>query len=187
VSSLVRNRDRRRPQAQAGHVSAFAFTFPLTIQLLAHLGISSLAAASDITFRIAPYVPAVVPSLCTVVDAQELDEESLFDLPTTTANPCPSETPCNRALHAAVDSKTSSVVGNPRRAGGKPAATVLGGMRWCDTVAYIQQHIIAQGREYQAINFDELEQPTLDFVPRSKPPCAPSSHNTITTPNSTSQ
>jgi hypothetical protein len=36
---------------------------------------------------------------------------SLFDLSTTTANPCPSENPCIWALHAAVDSKTSPAVG----------------------------------------------------------------------------
>jgi len=61
---------------------------------------------------------------------------SLFDLPTTTANPCPSENPCNRALHVAVDSRTSLVVGNLRKAGGKLAMAwlnvlCLGGMRRC--------------------------------------------------------
>jgi hypothetical protein len=70
---------------------------------------------------------------------------SLLDLPTTTAKPCPSENPYKRALHAAVDSKISSVVRSPRKAGGKPAATV----------AHVQQHIITQGRECQVVNFDE--------------------------------
>src|SRR2546421_9168002 len=57
-------------------------------------------------------------------------KESLFDLPTITANPCPSENPCNRALHAAVDSKTSPVVGNPRKAGDKPAMARSNVLRW---------------------------------------------------------
>jgi hypothetical protein len=62
----------------------FAFTSPLTIQLLVHLGISPLAAASDLTFKIAPYVLlklAVVPSLCTVMDAQELEERPYSTCP----------------------------------------------------------------------------------------------------------
>jgi hypothetical protein len=49
--------------------SAFAFTSPPTIQLLVYLGISTLAAPSDLTFRIALYVLlklAVVPNLYTV-------------------------------------------------------------------------------------------------------------------------
>src|SRR5277367_4440708 len=49
---------------------------------------------------------------------------SLFDLSTTTANPC------NRALHVAVDSKTSLVVGNLRKAGGKLAMAWLNVLCW---------------------------------------------------------
>ena len=58
-----------------------ADTSPLTIQLQVHLGISTLALASDLTFRIALYVLlelAVVPGLCTMVDAQELDKSVLI-------------------------------------------------------------------------------------------------------------
>ena len=72
--------------------SAFAFTSPLTIQLLVHLGISTLTAASDLTFRIALYVLlklAVVPGLCTVVDAQELDESVLIRLAHCHRKPLP--------------------------------------------------------------------------------------------------
>src|SRR5271170_607193 len=76
-------------------------------------------------------------------------KEPLFDLPTTTD----SENPCSRSLYAAADSKTSPVVGNPRKAGGMApiarskaplwcvgtenhlAGGVLGGMRWCVMVA----------------------------------------------------
>jgi hypothetical protein len=78
--------------------SAFAFTSPLTIQLLVHPGISTLAAASDLTFGIALYVLlklAVVPGLCVVVHAQELDES---DLPTTTAKPLPKRNPLQLSL-----------------------------------------------------------------------------------------
>jgi hypothetical protein len=53
------------------------------------LGISTLAAASDLTFRIALYVLfklAIVPGLYTVMYAQELFFKFLFGLPTTTAN-----------------------------------------------------------------------------------------------------
>ena len=56
-------------------------TSPLIIQLLVHLGISTLAATSDITFRVALYVLfklAIVPDLCTVVDTQELDKSVLI-------------------------------------------------------------------------------------------------------------
>jgi hypothetical protein len=43
---------------------------------LVHLGISTVAAASDLTFGVALYALlklAVVPGFCTVVNAQELD------------------------------------------------------------------------------------------------------------------
>jgi hypothetical protein len=61
---------RSTPTAGAGEqhnavFSAFAFTSPLTILLLVHLGISVLAAASDLTFRITLYILlklAVVPA-----------------------------------------------------------------------------------------------------------------------------
>ena len=92
---------------------AFAFTLQLTTQLSAHLGISTLAAASDLTFRIALYVLLkleVVPGPCTVVDAQELDESVLIRLAHYHRKPC------NRALHTAVYSKIFPVVGDPRKA-----------------------------------------------------------------------
>jgi hypothetical protein len=57
--------------------STFAFTSPLTIQLLVHLIIAML------TFRISLYAQlklAVVLGPCTVVDAQELDESVLIPL-----------------------------------------------------------------------------------------------------------
>jgi hypothetical protein len=54
----------------------------------------------------------------------------LFDLPTTTANPCPRENPCNQALHAAGDSNTSPVMGNPRKAGDKAAMARSNVLRW---------------------------------------------------------
>ena len=60
-----------------------ADTSPPTIQLLVHLGISTFAAASDLTLRIALYVLlklAVVPGLYTVVDAQVFDESVLIRL-----------------------------------------------------------------------------------------------------------
>jgi hypothetical protein len=47
--------------------SAFVLTSPFTIQLLVHLGISTLAAASNLTLRVAFYVllklPVVLGSL----------------------------------------------------------------------------------------------------------------------------
>ena len=103
---------RRR---QAGHMT------PIFLLLLLHLHLQSSFGSfriSPLTFGIVLYVLlklSVVPGLCAVVDAQELAEASLFDLPTTNANPYPSETPCSRALHAAVNSKTSPMVGNSQK------------------------------------------------------------------------
>jgi hypothetical protein len=94
--------------------SAFAFTSPLTIQLLVHLSISTLPAGSGLIFRIAFYVLlklAVVPGPYTVVDAQELDES---DLPTITFS---------RRL------KNLSSGGSPRKAGGEPAMTLSNVLR----------------------------------------------------------
>jgi len=57
-----------------------ADTSPPTIQLLVHLSISTFAAASDLTLRIALYVLlklTVVPGLRTIVDAQVFDESVL--------------------------------------------------------------------------------------------------------------
>jgi hypothetical protein len=104
--------------------STFAFTSPLIILLLVHLGISTLTAASGLIFRIALYILlklAVVPDLSLVVDTQ---------LAYYTAKPCPCGNPCNRVLHAAIDSKNSLVVGNPRKAGGKPA---IDSQMYCDS------------------------------------------------------
>jgi hypothetical protein len=107
-----------------GYALQFAFTSPLIILLLVHLGISTITAASGLIFRIALYVLlklAVVPDLSPVVDTQ---------LAYYTTNPCPSGNPGNRVLHAAIDSKSSSVVGNPRKAGGEPA---MDGQMYCDS------------------------------------------------------
>jgi hypothetical protein len=60
-----------------------ADTSPLIIQLLVYLGISTLAAASDLTFKIVLYILlelAVVLRLYTMVDAQKLDESVLIRL-----------------------------------------------------------------------------------------------------------
>jgi hypothetical protein len=79
------------------------------------LSISTLTAVSGPIFKIVLYVLlklAVVPDLSPVVDIQ---------LAYYTANPCPGRNPCNRVLHAAIDSKTSPAVGNQGKAGGKPA------------------------------------------------------------------
>jgi hypothetical protein len=54
--------------------SAFAFTSPLTIQLLVHLGISTLTVASDLIFRIALYVLLKLA----VVDAQRTRRKRLY-------------------------------------------------------------------------------------------------------------
>jgi hypothetical protein len=81
--------------------SAFVFTSPLTIQLLVHLGISALAAASDLTFKIVLYVLlklAVVPGLCTVVDAQELDESVLIRFAHYHRKPLPKRKPLQPSL-----------------------------------------------------------------------------------------
>ena len=102
----------------------------LQFQLLVHLGISTLAAASDLNFRIALYVLlklVVIPGLCTVVDAQQLDESALIRLTHYHSKPL---------QPSLMRSSRLKSLGNPRKAGGKPAAIVLGGMRWCDTVAY---------------------------------------------------
>jgi hypothetical protein len=92
-----------------GYALQFAFTSPLIILLLVHLGISTITAASGLIFRIALYVLlklAVVPDLSPVVDTQ---------LAYYTTNPCPSGNPCNRVLHAAIDSKKLSSGGKPEK------------------------------------------------------------------------
>jgi hypothetical protein len=56
------------------------------------LGISTFAAASDLTLRIALYVLlklAVVPRLCIVVDAQVFDESVLIQLAHYHSKPLP--------------------------------------------------------------------------------------------------
>jgi hypothetical protein len=50
-----------------------------------------------------------------VVPGLNLTKASLFDLLATTANPCLSGNPCNQALYAVLDSKTSLVVRKPEK------------------------------------------------------------------------
>jgi hypothetical protein len=107
---------------------------PLTIQLLVHLGISTLAAASDLPFRITLYVLlklAIVPGLCTVVNTQELDESVLIRLAHYHRKPLPKRKPLQPSLtRNSIDSKPSLVMGNPRKAGGKSAIARSNVLRW---------------------------------------------------------
>src|SRR5271156_2700958 len=92
-----------------------ADTSPLTIQLLVHLGIST---ASDLTLRIALYVLlklAVVPGLCTVVDAQELDESVLIRLAHYHRKPLPKRKPLQPSLARSGRLKNLSSGGKPEK------------------------------------------------------------------------
>jgi hypothetical protein len=106
---------------------AFAFTLQLTTQLSAHLGISTLAAASDLTFRIALYVLLkleVVPGPCTVVDAQELDESVLIRLAHYHRKPLQPSLARSSVL------KNLSSGGRPEKSSGKLTTAWSNVLRW---------------------------------------------------------
>jgi hypothetical protein len=104
---------------QVGHATPL-FLLCLYISTLAfiHLGISTLTATSDLTPGIALYVVLrllVVPGLCSVMDAQGLDESVFIPLAHYYCKPLLKRNPCNRALLVVVDSRVFSSGGNPEK------------------------------------------------------------------------
>ena len=111
----------------------FCFVFYISTLAFIHLGISTLTATSDLTPGIALYVVLrllVVPGLCTVMDAQGLDESVFIPLAHYYCKPLLKRNPCNRALLVVVDSRPSPVVGTPRKVSSKPAMAQRYVLRW---------------------------------------------------------